>query len=79
MQKDLDIKEYIDTSHDVMIPHTAVLGRNLEIFKVYNGYYYWGRPSMAELNANLRELARECALDPSPDPAGPCAYGPTSG
>lgn len=53
VQRDLDIKEYTDTSHDVMIPHTILLGRNLEIFKVYSGYYYWGRPSTSELHAEL--------------------------
>ncbi|HWK65730.1 MAG TPA: redoxin domain-containing protein [Rhizobiaceae bacterium] len=63
VQKDLDIKEYTDTSHDVMIPHTIVLGRDLKVFKVYNGYYYWGRPSMAELHADLRELARQTYRD----------------
>ncbi len=63
VQRDLDIKEYTDTSHDVMIPHTILLGRNLEIFKVYNGYYYWGRPSTSELHAELRELARRTYRD----------------
>ena len=63
VQQDLDIKEYTDTSQDVMIPHTIVLGRNLEIFKVYNGYYYWGRPSMAELHGDLRELTRRTQRD----------------
>lgn len=63
VQKDLDIKEYTDTSHDVMIPHTIVLGRDLEVFKVYNGYYYWGRPSTADLYADLRELARRTYAD----------------
>lgn len=63
VQKDLDIKEYTDTSHDVMIPHTIVLGRQLEVFKVYNGYYYWGRPSMAELHADLRELGQRTYRD----------------
>jgi peroxiredoxin len=63
VQKDLDIKEYTDTTHDVMIPHTIVLGRGLEVFKIYNGYYYWGRPSMAELHADLRELGRRTYRD----------------
>lgn len=63
VQKDLDVKEYTDTTHDVMIPHTVVLGRDLEIFKIYNGYYYWGRPAMAELHADLRELAKQTYSD----------------
>src|SRR5690606_6727099 len=58
VQKDLDIKEYTDTVHDVMIPHTIVLGRNLTVAKVYNGYYYWGRPSLAELHVELRNIAQ---------------------
>ncbi|OZA12259.1 MAG: alkyl hydroperoxide reductase, partial [Rhodobacterales bacterium 17-64-5] len=60
---DLDIREYTDTSHDVMIPHTLVLGRGLEVYKIYNGYYYWGRPSMAELHADLRTVARRTYPD----------------
>ena len=63
VQRKLDIKEYTDTTHDVMIPHTIVLGRNLEVFQVYNGYYYWGRPSPGELYAALRELARSTYRD----------------
>lgn len=63
VQKDLDIKEYTDTSHDVMIPHTIVLGRDLEVFKVYNGYYYWGRPSMAELHDDLRAIGERTYSD----------------
>ena len=63
VQKDLDIKEYTDTTQDVMIPHTIVLGRGLKVFKVYNGYYYWGRPSTAELHADLRTIARDTYAD----------------
>lgn len=63
VQKDLNIREYTDTSHDVMVPHTIVLGRDLQVFKIYNGYYYWGRPSTAELHADLRELGRQTYTD----------------
>ncbi len=63
VQKDLEIHEYTDQTHDVMIPHTIVLGRGLKVFKVYNGYYYWGRPSMAELHGDLRELGRQTYSD----------------
>jgi peroxiredoxin len=44
IQKDLDIKEFTDEPHDPMIPHTFVLEPGLRIFKVYNGYWYWGAP-----------------------------------
>jgi hypothetical protein len=46
-----------------MIPHTLVLKSGLEIFKIYNGYWYWGRPSVEELRADLRQLRRSMAPD----------------
>ena len=63
VQQDLDIKEYTDPEHDVMIPHTIVLKPDLVIHKIYNGYYYWGRPSVAELHQDLREATREVRED----------------
>ncbi|MDT7855879.1 peroxiredoxin-like family protein [Rubrivirga sp. S365] len=63
VQQDLGIKEYTDTEHDVMIPHTVVLRPDLEIHRVYNGYYYWGRPSTAELHQDLREITRSIRPD----------------
>lgn len=63
VQRDLDIKEYTDTQNDVMIPHTIVLKPDRIVHKVYNGYYYWGRPSMAELHQDLREATRDVRAD----------------
>ncbi len=63
VQRDLDIKEYTDTEHDVMIPHTVVLRPGLEVQRIYNGYYYWGRPSTAELHQDLREVTRAIRED----------------
>jgi hypothetical protein len=39
-----------------MIPHTFVLEPGLKIFKVYNGYWYWGRPTMTEQHIDLRAV-----------------------
>src|SRR5258707_5198446 len=36
VQKDLDIAEYTDPSHNPMIPHTIVLEPRLVVYKVYN-------------------------------------------
>ena len=66
VQQDLDIKEYTDTQHDVMIPHTVVLRPGLEVQRVFNGYYYCGRPSTAELHAELREAAEAIREDWDP-------------
>jgi len=56
VQKDLEIQEYTDPTHDPMIPYTFVLGPALKVYSVYNGYWYWGRPSNDDLRRDLREL-----------------------
>jgi peroxiredoxin len=63
VQKDLDIKEYTDPYHDPMIPHTLVLKPGLVIHSVYNGYWFWGRPSFEDLRRDLREVTREIRPD----------------
>jgi peroxiredoxin len=63
VQKDLDIQEYTDPNHDPMVPHTLVLEPGLKVFKVYQGYWYWGRPSNEELRADLREVTRRARPD----------------
>jgi hypothetical protein len=57
--RDLEIEEYTDPRSNRMIPHTIVLEPGLKVFKVYNGYRYWGRPSTAE----LREITRRIRPD----------------
>ncbi len=49
--------------HNPMIPHTFVLEPGLRIFRIYNGYWFWGRPSMDELHADLRDLFRKIRPD----------------
>jgi peroxiredoxin len=63
IMKDLEIQEYTDTTNNPMIPHTFVLEPGLKIYKIYNGYWYWGRPSVAELHQNLREISMEYRHD----------------
>jgi hypothetical protein len=46
-----------------MIPHTLLLEPQLRIRRIWNGYYYWGRPSVSELYGELRELTREIRPD----------------
>jgi peroxiredoxin len=58
LQRELDIQEYTDPVHDPMIPHTFVLAPGLRIEKIYNGYWYWGRPTVDELHRDLREVFR---------------------
>jgi peroxiredoxin len=63
IQKDLDIQEYTDPEHDPMIPHTLVLKPGLVVHSVYNGYWFWGRPSFYELWSDLRAASSEVRPD----------------
>jgi peroxiredoxin len=49
VQKDLDIAEYTDTVNNPMIPHVIVLEPGLVIYKIYNGHWFFARPTMEEL------------------------------
>jgi hypothetical protein len=46
-----------------MIPHTLVLKPGLVIHSVYNGYWFWGRPSVEELRRDLHSVTREIRPD----------------
>ena len=46
-----------------MIPYTAVLEPGLRVFRIYNGYWYWGRPSVEDLRRDLRELFQNIRPD----------------
>ena len=63
VQKDLDIQEYTDPEHNPMIPHTLVLKPGLVIYSVYNGYWFWGRPSVIDLWHDLRAVTSEIRPD----------------
>ena len=63
VQRDLDIQEYTDPANDPMIPHTLVLKPGLVIHSVYNGYWFWGRPSVDDLWRDLRAATSEVRPD----------------
>ena len=63
VQKDLDIAEYTDPEHNPMIPHVIVLEPGLVIFKIYNGYWFFGRPTIEELRQDLRDVSKKCRPD----------------
>ena len=63
IQRDLDIQEYTDPIHDPMIPHTLVLKPGLVVHSVYNGYWFWGRPSVDDLWRDLRAATSEIRPD----------------
>jgi peroxiredoxin len=63
VQKDLDIAEYTDPQNNPMIPHTLVLEPGLRVHKIYNGYWFFGRPTIEELRLDLRAVLQRCRPD----------------
>jgi len=63
VQKDLDIAEYTDPTHNPMVPHTLVLEPGLKVYRVYNGYWFFGRPTVEELRQDLRAVLQRCRPD----------------
>jgi hypothetical protein len=56
VQRDLDIAEYTDPARHQMVPHTIVCEPGLIVYKVYNGYWFFGRPTVEELREDLRAV-----------------------
>ncbi len=65
----LGIEEYVDDHHTASVPHTVVLAPELEIFKIYVGFWFAGRPSVYDLWADIRELRKQ--YDYNFDPLAP--------
>ena len=63
VQQDLAIQEYTDPHHNPMIPYTFVLEPGLIIYKIYNGYWFWGRPSVEDLRQDLRAVTQKIRPD----------------
>ncbi len=54
---DLEMVDRTDAIHgEVYIPYTFVLDRDRTIYKIYNGWWYLGRPTVEEIRMDLRAL-----------------------
>ena len=75
--KDLiNIKRITDTTDpvhgEVYIPYSFSLDRDRTIYKIYNGWYHVGRPTIEEIRQDWRALLshrRDYVYDPSRAPA----------
>ena len=63
VQRDLAVDEYTDPEHDQMVPHTIVCEPGLVVYKVYNGYWFFGRPTNEELRHDLRAVLEKTHWD----------------
>jgi peroxiredoxin len=52
----LGLREGTDTIHNPYRPAAFTLFPDLKIHRAYNGYWYWGRATMAELRRDMREI-----------------------
>jgi len=54
---ELEMVDTTDPAHgEIYIPYTFILDSNLTIYKIYNGWWYLGRPTVEEIRMDLREL-----------------------
>jgi len=57
-QEELGLLETTDTKNRPYLPAVYVLGPDLTVQSEYQGYWYWGRPGLEELRADLRAVTR---------------------
>lgn len=62
-QAELDLLETTDTLNRPYVPTTFTLFPDRRIHRVYNGYWFWGRPSNEELRRDFREISQQIRPD----------------
>jgi peroxiredoxin len=60
---ELDLLETTDTVHHPYLPASFLLGPDRTIHQVWNGYWFWGRPTNEELRQGLRAVTRAIRPD----------------
>ena len=60
---ELDLREKTDTKYDPYVPTAFLLAPGLRIHAVWNGYWFWGRPTNEELRLGFREITRAIRPD----------------
>lgn len=61
---ELGIRETTDEIHGPLpVPFTFALLPDLEIHRIFNGWYFVGRPTPEELRTTIRELMRRSVPD----------------
>jgi peroxiredoxin len=62
-QDALGLRETTDTVNHPYVPAVATLGPDLRVHRSWNGYWFWGRPTLEELRHDLREISRALRPD----------------
>jgi peroxiredoxin len=59
----LGLRETTDTVNHPYVPAVFTLFPDLAIHRHYDGYWFWGRPTLEELIGDLREISRRIRPD----------------
>jgi peroxiredoxin len=62
-RKTLGLRETTDTVNDPYVPAAFVLDPDLRIHARYDGYWFFGRPTVEELRRDLRAVQRAVRVD----------------
>lgn len=60
---ELGLRETTDALNNPYRPASFTLSPDLTIRSVFNGYWFWGRPTMEELRHDFRAITREVRPD----------------
>ena len=60
---DLGLRETTDTVHHPYRPAAFMLYPDLRIHAAYNGYWYWGRPTLEEIRLDMRAISHAIRSD----------------
>ena len=60
---ELGLLETTDRTHEPYVPTVFVLEPSLCIHAVFNGYWFWGRPTNEELRQAFRQITRSIRPD----------------
>jgi peroxiredoxin len=63
VQAQLGLRETTDTVNDPYVPAVYTLFPDLTIHRSYNGYWFFGRPTIEELRRDMREITRSIRTD----------------
>ncbi len=63
---ELDIEEEADPGHRPFLPYSFVLHPDLTIHSIYNGYWFWGRPTNQDIRRDLRAVSEQVRADWDP-------------
>jgi peroxiredoxin len=59
----LGLLEETDTLHEPYRPAAFTLYPDLTIHQAYDGYWYWGRPTLEDLRSDMRAISRSIRED----------------